>query len=502
MLGADTDALRALDQRAQALGVLVRHLGDAVRAEAESVAWSGHDAERFRAKAEEIPHATLCLSQRLSRLGALLASQAAAQDIASSSREGRKAAGESPGGDGFSKAAPELPLGPGVQAGLGGAGGDEPAEGETTSADYPGLFPDAKPLAELRPRREAEPVLDSLLALDDPAEVARAWDELAASDPAMAETLVALFHEEVGNLEGVPYSVRDTANRLTLRDYLDSRMHASGDEYLAAVAIADELAAGRAHPTQLVTLEPIHDNAPGPLAAAISYGDLDTASNATFLVPGMRSDAGADVLTSQGDAASNLLERLDMSGQIAEDSAVVSWVGYDTPELAEEPFLDRANHGALRLGEALEGYSGRNAPSEHTLNVVAFSYGTTTTGQALFTGGDTYGVDNVVLLGSAGLSDEAKGFRDDAADAPDVFVTDAARDELNNVGQAWWTGSQHQHDPRSYPWATSFGSDGVEGDPTRLGVEDHTLGRPDAVGYLSKDSESLAFVVQALTDGV
>lgn len=124
------------------------------------------------------------------------------------------------------------------------------------------------------------------------------------------------------------------------------------------------------------------------------FGDLETADRVTVLVPG--SDTTLDTYQRFRDGAVALQRRL-----LAEHprSAVVAWLGYDTPGTVSTTVLTtaRADRAAAELGPFLERLRGL-APPEARVSLLCHSYGSvicarTRTGP---------GVSDVVLYGSPG----------------------------------------------------------------------------------------------------
>ncbi|MFB3979513.1 alpha/beta hydrolase [Microbacterium proteolyticum] len=155
-----------------------------------------------------------------------------------------------------------------------------------------------------------------------------------------------------------------------------------------------------------VTLVSLTSDSP-PLAA-VAIGDLDTADNATYLVPGMGTPtAGMHAWTT---SALNLhLSQTD--AQPGASHAVVAWVGYETPPIpGEQGGLDvlqneLAEVGGARLNSAPNGFGATRGSTAPALNVVAHSYGTTTAAFALQECGTR--VDTFDSVGSAGLPESA-----------------------------------------------------------------------------------------------
>jgi hypothetical protein len=243
-----------------------------------------------------------------------------------------------------------------------------------------------------------------------PSTVLAWWESLGeARQHRLAMTLPGL----VGNLEGVPYDVRDEANRAFLddaADALDSRLAGGSarpddvsraamlDEVGAALADRTSGAAGR----RLIALDTVM-----PGRAAVAIGDLDTADDVSVLVPGMLftvsgqmvdwSETAGDLYDEQSTWATLLAGR---SADAPHTTAVVAWMGYRTPDLTNVYSLDLARVGAAHLDDAIAGLDAVRADDPARVTVVAHSYGSTAATMALSSGRVT--VDSLVLLGSPG----------------------------------------------------------------------------------------------------
>lgn len=359
-----------------------------------------------------------------------------------------------------------------------------------------------------------------------PEEVNQWWVGLA---PAAVSALVAAVPRLVGNLEGVRYADRDRANRLSLASDLsraeDALAAAEAATASAAVllggpgaaqAAAKRVSDARAQLDALrnikaalgvpatkapVTLVSLTSDSP-PLAA-VAIGDLDTADNATYLVPGMgTTTAGTYAWTT---SALNL-HLLQTDAQPGASHAVVAWVGYETPPIpGEQGGFDvlqneLAEAGGARLNSALNGFGATRASTAPALNVVAHSYGTTTAAFALQESGTR--VDTFVSVGSAGLPESAARASDLRAE---TVYAGQARNTLPFVepgqGDSWaWVGRTGEHpvNPVSADFgATTFGVDGADGLP----VTDHATSVPsdDGAGYLDRGTESLQNITWATT---
>ncbi len=257
--------------------------------------------------------------------------------------------------------------------------------------------------------------------------------ELATSPP--AATAVATWWERtpksaaaalskdlpavIGNLEGVPYPVRDTANRSFLADTV-SGIHAQLDAGVGR-AMEDELRARlrmlAAVETSLLTgasgerrsLVSLDVTAQG--RAVIAVGNLTEADYVTFFVPGMYVGVAEQLVDWTGNAETSLIEqqewldRLDLEGEVA----TVAWIGYHTPSVVNIAGLDLAYQGRDALTGSVQGLDavrigvgsaqGAADPGPY-LSIVAHSYGSTAAMLALQE--NDISVDALILVGSPG----------------------------------------------------------------------------------------------------
>lgn len=356
-----------------------------------------------------------------------------------------------------------------------------------------------------------DPDLAAKLTSADPVKVRDWWAGLGEGERTV---LIQAMPSIIGNLEGVAYSDRDTANRMWLtqqitqiEDDIDAgRFGATASSYggaggyqnEAAVAemlerlrglkgIQNALAPGR----QLISL-----TGGSPPLAAIAIGDMDTAQNVTYAVPGMGSSAEG-----MGDWVESARNVSAAQGLMApgQTHAVVAWIGYEAPPVGPFGVLgtDFAREGAPHLGTALRGFEATRPDAQ--LNVLAHSYGTTTASIALTEPG--VHVDSFVSIGSAGLTpsiDEASDVHADqvfAGQANDVWAIDPA------PGDKWaWFGRAFSDHPVN-PVGDDFGAKtfGVDTGKGGTSVTDHGVSTPDGTGYLDPGTESLRNVALATT---
>lgn len=272
--------------------------------------------------------------------------------------------------------------------------------------------------------------------------VAAWWGSLPSSG---RENLASVAPEVVGNLDGVPFAVRDSANRLTL-----SRCVAKLEASIASGAGRAKLIEKRHHldilnqvvktlkrspgepGRQLLTLDPS-----GEVRAAVVVGNLETADYVSYLVPGMFFTVQgqmydwtviAQELQSQQAGWLKTLSATDprLAGKTA---ATVAWIGYQTPGVLDIASLDRAQKGANFLGHAIDGIRADRDGSQPYVSLVTHSYGSTAAMMELAKG--DVSVDALALIGSPGSAAQSASTLDVAHG--NVFVGEAAWDPIVNT---------------------------------------------------------------------
>lgn len=300
--------------------------------------------------------------------------------------------------------------------------------------------------------RHPDVLIDVLSSQPD--DIAVWWSTLAKQD---RRELFDLAPQVIGNLGGIDYATRDRANRVHLAKALAEAktkpqlVGASGtvSDLAALTAISKAVAGKRIPKRYLVTL-----STSSPPLAAVAIGDLDTAQQITFAVPGMGSFSNDMVMWSQ--AAQNVWNEQGPVG--ADERAVVAWIGYVAPpEGIDAAVGEYAASGSPRLiGDLRAVRAVRDGGKDVGLSVVAHSYGSTMAANALYTASDL-GVFSFVMLGSAGV--EQRIGKASRIHARHVYAGEASDDPLAHWGRA------SRIDPRS----PSFGAIvlAVDGDPAR-----------------------------------
>lgn len=380
------------------------------------------------------------------------------------------------------------------------------------------------PSDELALLLKERPDLVTLLQRADAETVAPWWSALDADQ---RDALIHAAPAVIGNLEGVAYGDRDTANRVYLDEQLADAESAlkKAQEPLpwwallggegVVTAHSQEIADAQARVDALNDIrKALKSNSGGdgrflialtgddPPLAAVAIGDLDTAQSVTYAVPGMGTTT--EGMTGWTESARHLQD-LQNAYDPNRSHAVVAWIGYKTPPIPGEGGLDVlgtdfAEAGAKRLDSTLAGLNAVRGGSGPQVNVVAHSYGTTTAAIALSHPGSH--VDTFVSLGSAGLPPSLDQASDLHADA---VYAGQARDVIPGLedgqGDQWaWTGrgfGDHPVNPVDPSFgAHTFGTDSGQGGQA---VTDHGTHTGTGSGYLDAGTESLRNVALATT---
>ncbi|MER7727808.1 alpha/beta hydrolase [Streptomyces sp. NPDC096323] len=266
-----------------------------------------------------------------------------------------------------------------------------------------------------------------------PAERGAWW---AALTDEQREEYLAVYPDLIGNLDGIPALVRDTANRDNLQlliGKLEGRDDARSETQLAGLREIDrQLQAGRRPGEPPMYLLGIGDEGNG--RAIVSFGNPDRARNVATYVPGL--NTSLDKEFAEGD-----LKRARDTAIGARyydpSSAAIVWLGYDAPQSPDGwHSLDvmregRAERGGASFHQFMGGLSSTNENSDPHMTAIGHSYGSRTVGAATQHGGSIPGVDDIVLVGSPGVGvDRAE---DLGVSKEHVFVGAAENDVVTRL---------------------------------------------------------------------
>jgi hypothetical protein len=246
--------------------------------------------------------------------------------------------------------------------------------------------------------------------------------------------------EFLGNLGGIPFAVRGSANQSLLDARLEqtrAKVSAAGDRVSAALkseldglrSIRAALRSPEGAPRRILTaFDPT-----GPMRAAIAIGDVDRADKVSILVPGMfytvNGQMGDWTRTAQVlyQSQRSWLKRL---GQPNTTVATVAWLDYRTPDLMSVLSLKDARAGASALAETIAGIRASRGSDQPYVSVLAHSYGSTAALLAVQESSVT--VNALAVLGSPGsLATSTRALN---VTRGHVFVGAALLDPIAGIG--------------------------------------------------------------------
>ncbi len=316
------------------------------------------------------------------------------------------------------------------------------------------------------------------------------WSGLSASS---RSSLAASAPQLVGNLDGVPFGVRDSANRAYLNTAVVQakgslasgigRAQLVGERHRLEILNQIERTLDtkkNAVPRQLLTFDPSGDG-----RAAVVVGDLSKADYVSYLVPGMFFTVQGQIYDWTTIAQNlyngqarwlKLLAKSDPSYQ-GKTAATVAWIGYSTPGVLDIASLNRADQGAGFLGSAVQGVQSVRMGHEPYVTLVTHSYGSTAAMIELAKGGVS--VDALAIIGSPGSAAQTANALD--VKNNNVYVGEAAWDPVVNTA---FYGSD--------PGSASFGAHTMD---VAAGVDPIT-GKPLAaaighLGYFDSGSQAM-----------
>ena len=312
--------------------------------------------------------------------------------------------------------------------------------------------------ADLRSHLADHPGSIRQLLLDPPAaeQTERWWRALPLS---VRRDFEFAAPELLGNLPGIPYSIRDAANRdflaetiRNLSDRVDDGVgRGEGTEIRARLSMLHqvELAIRPVPGEPTRTIVSLDTASPG--RAAIVIGNIRTADYVSYLVPGMFFTVEGQVVDWAETAVDLYREQegwLDRLGQTDgrlrdKTVATVAWMGYQTPSLFTVGSEDLADDGALYLDSAIDALYNERASDRPYVSLLAHSYGSTAAMKALATG--KFEVDSFAVVGSPGSA--AQSVDDLHVRGGNVFVGEASWDPV--VGSGYFG---------SNPGAPSYGA--------------------------------------------
>lgn len=255
--------------------------------------------------------------------------------------------------------------------------------------------------------------------------------------------------EVVGRLDGAPAKVRYAANRLLIERALTHERKAladlkASDPKNPRIALLEQRVArmteflqprvtgdGQSKPRQFLLFDPADDG-----RVAEVFGDLSTAKHVAIVVPGITNRL--DNYNHIANDAKWLIRDRTTDADLPQ-SAVITWLGYDTPEFGDSVLPAKAEAGA----PALHAFRvGLEAAKGAKFALFAHSYGTLLSSKALQQGAP---FDSVVFMGSPGLGPNVTSAADlKLAPGTQVFAMRAPADWVSYT-------AAHGNDPAEMP---------------------------------------------------
>ncbi|WP_329162595.1 alpha/beta hydrolase family protein [Streptomyces sp. NBC_01717] len=222
------------------------------------------------------------------------------------------------------------------------------------------------------------------------------------------EEYLAVYPDQIGNLDGIPAVVRDAANRDNLQlliGKLEGRDDERAETQLAGLReIERQLHLPRKPGEPAMHLLGISDEGNG--RAIVSFGNPDTARNVSAYVPGLNTSLDKDF--AEGDLK-RARDTAIGTRYLDHSSAAIVWLGYDAPQTPDGIRSlavmgdERAERGGSVFNGFMRGLVSTNENEDPHLTVIGHSYGSRTVGAATQQGNGIPGVDDIVLVGSPGV---------------------------------------------------------------------------------------------------
>ncbi|NRQ35034.1 hypothetical protein HII36_24890 [Nonomuraea sp. NN258] len=275
--------------------------------------------------------------------------------------------------------------------------------------------------------------------------------------------------DRIGNLDGVPVKLRYAANRIRIGKTLTEEqaklaaMSKTDPNYARQqkrVSALQSFLASRPRktldprtgktidakvPRQFLMFDPAGD---GRIAEVL--GDLENVEHVGIRVPGAGNRL--DNFNGFSDEGENLIKD-PKTGLFDQRAAVVNWLGYDPPGVADAVDPGNAFTGGQYLADFRAGIGTSLKPAAR-VNLFSHSYGTLVTSKALQKGAK---FDTVTFMGSPGLGSNINSVADFRL-PPGIKVYD-----LRAAGD-WVSYTQgHGKDPADFPDITRLNADGSSG---------------------------------------
>ncbi|PRH76191.1 hypothetical protein C6N75_26975 [Streptomyces solincola] len=257
-----------------------------------------------------------------------------------------------------------------------------------------------------------------------PAERKAWWDALPDEQ---RQEFLRIAPDLIGDLDGIPATIRDQANR-TYLPILMAELASRGDpesqtKLEALRLIQDRLAQPGGLPMYLLDI-----GAEGNGRAVVAYGNPDTSRHVATYVPGLGTKLDAEFVE-------DTMVRAEDTALGAQDidpsSASIIWLGYDAPLSADVASTGDADRGAPAYNSFMSGLTATNEAGNPHFTAIGHSYGSLTVGTAARQSGGIPGVDDIILLGSPGVG--VQKAEDLGVGRDHVFVGAAENDPVTHL---------------------------------------------------------------------
>ncbi|GGP47912.1 alpha/beta hydrolase [Streptomyces calvus] len=238
-----------------------------------------------------------------------------------------------------------------------------------------------------------------------PADRKEWWDRLTQEQ---RDQYLAVYPDVIGNLDGIPATIRDEANRDNIQLLIGKL---SGQEDENSKTMLDGLKGIQAK-LEKPSVPPMYLLGIGDAGngrAIVSYGNPDTAHNVSAYVPGLGTKLDKEF------ADGTLKRAQDTALGAAEadphnSTASIVWLGYDAPQLSPQDLAantdvmrkENAEAGAVSYNAFMAGISATNENTDPHITAIGHSYGSLTVGLAAQERGGVPGADDIILVGSPG----------------------------------------------------------------------------------------------------
>ncbi|MFF8231477.1 alpha/beta hydrolase [Streptomyces caelestis] len=229
-----------------------------------------------------------------------------------------------------------------------------------------------------------------------PADRKEWWDSLSNEE---REEYKAAFPEIIGNLDGIPSTVRDEANRenihLLIAQLEGQHDEASKEKLEGLKGIQNKLNAGGQPPMFLLGI-----GLEGNGRAIVAYGNPDTSKNVSAYAPGLGTKLNSefsDGTVKRAYYTATEAQKFDPS------SSSIVWLGYDAPQSIDVMTATDAERGAPTYNSFMSGISATNENADPHITAIGHSYGSRLVGGATQEAGGIPGADDIILVGSPGV---------------------------------------------------------------------------------------------------